>query len=247
MTIVRPQRRFTRYPVQLPLLYNPEDVAATRVGPGWTRELSPGGACLELGERLQCQGILHVKLRTAHGPIETEAQVVWTGEPTSPTDGIPHGVVFSQLSPEDARILHSQLPPVFQGTHPRVRLPVDLGVSCRPKRSRREPLQGRVGNISRGGMLLYFEEAVGPGTEVETTLQTVTGPIRVDARIIWANLPGSPQPIFPPPAYAIAGEIVWVDLPARSTPEQPILHGVQFTSLDWSVSLRLGHLLAEQA
>jgi hypothetical protein len=101
--------------------------------------------------------------------------------------------------------------------------------------------------MSRGGMLLYFEEAVGPGTEVETTLQIATGPIRVDGRIIWADLPSSPQPIFPPPAYAIAGEIVWIDLPARSTPEQPILHGVQFTSLDWSVSLRLGHFLAEQA
>ncbi len=247
MTILSPQRRFTRYPVQLPLLYNPKDVAATRVGPGWTRELSPGGACLELGERLQRQGILHVRLRTANGPIETEARVIWTGEPTSTAGGIPHGVVFPQLSPEDAQLLHSQLPPVFQGTHPRVRLPVDLGVSCRPKRSHREPLQGRVGNMSRGGMLLYFEEAVGPGTEVEATLQLATGPIRIDGRIIWADLPGSPQPIFPPPAYAIGGEIVWIDLPARSTPDQPILHGVQFTSLDWSVSLQLGHFLAEQA
>jgi len=246
MTIVQAYRRFTRYPVQLPLLYNPEDGAVPRVGPGWTRELSPVGACLELGERLQCQGILHLKLRTAHGPIETQAQVIWTGEPTSPTGGIPHGVVFSQLSREGAQILHFQLPPVFQGTFPRVRLPVDLGVSCLPKRSRREPLQGRVGNISRGGMLLYFEEAVGIGTEVETTLHTASGPIRADGRIIWADLPGSTQPLFTPPAYAIAGEIVWVDLPARSTPDRPILHGVQFTSLDWSISLRLGHLLAQQ-
>lgn len=247
MTIVWSPRIFTRYPVQLPLLYNPEDAAANRVGAGWTRELSPGGACLELGERLPSQGILHLKLRTARGPIETEAQVIWVGEPTSPTDGIPHGVVFRELAPEDLRTLHSQLPPVFQGTYPRVRLPVDLGVTCGTKRSRREPLQGRVGNMSRGGMLLYFEEAVAPGTEVAITLQTRNGPIRVDGRIIWADLPGSPQPIFPPPAYAIAGEIVWVDLPARSTPDQPILHGVQFSSLDWPVSLRLGHVLAEQA
>ena len=247
MTIVRPDRSSTRYPVQLPLLYDTEDEAARRVGTGWTRELSPEGGCLELGERLKCQGILRLKLRTAHGPIETDAQVIWTGEPTSPADGIPHGVIFPQLSPEGARILLSQLPPVFQGTSPKVRLPVDLGVRCRPKRSHREPLQGRVGNISRGGMLLYFEEAVAVGTEVETTLQTATGPIPVDGRIIWANLPGSPQPLFPPPAYAIAGEIVWIDLPARSTPERPILHGVQFTSLDWSVSLRLGRLLAQQA
>jgi hypothetical protein len=247
ITIVWPHRRFTRYPVQLPLLYNPEDPKTNRVEPGWTRELSPGGACLELGERLQSAGILHVKLRTAHSPFETEAQVIWAGEPTSPADGIPHGVVFRQLAPEDVRTLHSQLPPVFQGTYPRVRLPVDLGVTCRPKRSRREPLQGRVGNMSRGGMLLYFGEGAAAGTEVETTIQTRTGPIRVDGRIIWADLRGSPQPIFPPPAYATAGDIAWIDLPARSTPDQPILHGVQFTSLDWPVSLRLGHFLAEQA
>jgi hypothetical protein len=101
--------------------------------------------------------------------------------------------------------------------------------------------------MSRGGMMMYFEESVAAGTEVETTLQTRTGPIRVDGRIIWANLPGSSQPILPPPAYAIAGDIAWIDLPARSTPGHPILHGVQFTGLDWPVSRRLGHVLAEQA
>ena len=247
MAFEQPHRKFARYPAQLPLIYDPEDEAAHRVGPGWTRELSPEGACLELGERLKCRETLHLKLRTTHGSIETDAKVIWVGEPASPTDGIPHGVIFSQLSPEDTRILLSQLPPVFQGTFPKVRLPVNLGARCRPKRSHREPLLGHVGNMSRGGMLLYSEEAMAIGTEVETILQTATGPIPVDGKIIWANLPGSPQPLFPPPAYAIAGEIVWVDLPARSTPDRPILHGVQFTGLAWSVSLQLGRLLAQQA
>jgi hypothetical protein len=247
MTSVWPDSRVTRYPVQLPLLYHLKDAAATETRPGWTRELSAGDACLELGERLQVHKNLHLKLRTAQGLIHAEAQVIWTGEPISPTDGIPHGVVFRQLAPDDVRTLHAQLPPAFQGTYPIVRLPVDLGVTCRSKGSSREPLKGRAGNMSRGGILLYLEEAVAPGTEVEASLQTSIGPIGVEGKIIWASLPGCPQPLFPPPAYAIAGDIAWVDLPARSTPEQPILHGVQFTNLAWSVSLRLGHILVEQA
>ena len=41
------QRRFPRYVVHLSLLYEVTGLAESRVGVGWTLELSEGGACVD--------------------------------------------------------------------------------------------------------------------------------------------------------------------------------------------------------
>lgn len=48
-------RRFPRYPIQLPVLYKLKG-PALQTGVGWTRNLSEGGAWLELAERLPPPG-----------------------------------------------------------------------------------------------------------------------------------------------------------------------------------------------
>jgi len=102
-------------------------------------------------------------------------------------------------------------------------LPVDLPVKCQPMNPPGTTLQGRTGDMSRGGLLLLLPEALCPGTTLETTLHTATGPL------------------------SVAGVIVWAEPPERRTFGRAIRHGMQFTSLDWSISLYLGLLLAEHS
>ena len=47
------QRHFPRYPIVVAALYTLEGPPPESTGAGWTRNLSEGGACLELTERLE--------------------------------------------------------------------------------------------------------------------------------------------------------------------------------------------------
>jgi hypothetical protein len=224
MLEVAPQRKFPRYPIQLPLLYKPAlpDLNG-KIGAGWTRNLSERGACIELAERLPSEAIVNLRLRTDRGPIQTNAQVVWTGERTPPSGGIPHGMSFTLISPVQSQALRDLLLPLSLAPHAGVRMPVDLPVRCLPTNPPGATLQGRTGDMSRGGLLLLLPDALAPGTTLEATLHTATGPL------------------------SVAGVIVWVEPPERRTFGRSIRHGMQFTSLDWSISLYLGLLLAELA
>ena len=96
----RPEhRQFRRYPIQLPLLHTPKGPTPAQPGVGWTRNLSEGGACVELAERLQSRLPLLVCLRTERGIIEAEAEVAWAEKPPLATGGILHGVAFTQSRP----------------------------------------------------------------------------------------------------------------------------------------------------
>ncbi len=213
-------RRFPRYPIQLPVLYKLKGPTANKVGAGWTRDLSEGGACIELGERLRPQVSLTMRLQTDRGAIEVEAEVVWVGESTPPSGAIPHGVIFTQISQDHAQALRDLLLPLSMAPHAGVRVPVTLQVTCQPTSHNGPPLQGMAENMSRGGMLLCLSEALAPGTCLEITFHTATAPLRV------------------------RGEIAWVEPPERRTPGTPIRQGVRFAALDWTVSLHLGLLLA---
>ncbi|MEK6716642.1 MAG: hypothetical protein AAB253_06100 [candidate division NC10 bacterium] len=58
------QRRFIRYTIVLPILHTMNGSAPARSGVGWTCNLSEGGACLELAERLKPSTPLSLLLRT---------------------------------------------------------------------------------------------------------------------------------------------------------------------------------------
>jgi len=73
-----PKRRFTRYPIVLPLLHRSKGPAASTAGVGWTFDLSGGGAGVRLAQRIRPQDSLHVHFQTDCGPIEGEAQVAFT-------------------------------------------------------------------------------------------------------------------------------------------------------------------------
>ncbi len=70
------RQRRPRHPIQLPLLYRSKGPAPTRAGVGWTRNLSEGGACVELAESLHLSTPLQVLFQTDRSSIEVEARVV---------------------------------------------------------------------------------------------------------------------------------------------------------------------------
>jgi len=187
---------------------------------GWTRNVSEEGACLELADRLRTKAPVRVRLQTDQGAIELEAQVVWTGEPSTPAGGIPHGVAFIKIAPDQRQALRGLLVPKGPIRHAGVRLPLDLPVTCRRKDQEGPPFQGRTGNISRGGLFLRLPRALRPGTPLEITLRTAEDLLTVQ------------------------GTIVWVDPPERRNPGGPIRHGFRFTALDQSFCQALGLLLA---
>lgn len=215
------RRQFGRYLIVLPILHKPGDPAAGTVGVGWTRNVGEGGTCVDLAERLQPQTPLRVRLQTEQGVIEVEAHVVWTGEPPPGGGAIHHGLAFAPISPEQHQALQELLLTKGEKRQAGVRLPLDLSVTCQLKGTGGAPIEGRTGNMSRGGMLLHLSEPVPADTVLALTLHTSHGPLTAE------------------------GEVVWVEPPERRKPGEPIRHGLRFTVLGWSTSLSLGIFLVE--
>ncbi len=214
------EREFRRYPIQIPLLHRALAPASIRPGVGWTRNLSEGGACLELAERLRPPMSVHVRLRTERRAIGLEAQVVWAGEPGVAGGGVLHGVAFTRITPGERQDVRDLFPSEGRVAQTAVRLPLEVSVTYQRKGRAGPPHPGWTGNASRGGLLLRLPQIVQPGTELELTLHTATGDLTAE------------------------GAIVWVESPERQSRGEVIRHGLRFTSLGWSNSLSLGYLLA---
>ncbi len=214
-------RRFVRYPIELPLLYRIQGMAPRRVGAGWTRNLSEGGAGVELGDRLSPGTPLIVRFQTDQGPLEFTAAVVWVGSPNQAGSGVPHGLAFTEGDPKARQALQDLLLPLSMAPHGGLRLPIEIPAACLPKNPPGPLVQGRTGNISREGLLLLLPEAMPKGTVLAVTFQSPQGPLGVE------------------------GVVVWVDPPDRRAPGGPVRHGVHLTSLGWSTAVALGLLLAK--
>jgi len=202
------QQRYLRYPIQLPLLYKPTGPTPVRAGMGWTHNLSKAGACVELAERLQPGMPLELLLQTAHGSIEVEAQVVWTGEPAPAGGGIFHGMVFTRVAPAQEQILGDLLrTSEAHVRHAGVRLTSEIAVTCQRKGEAGPPLHGSTGDLSRAGLLLRLPEAIPPGTALEVTLHIAGERLTAE------------------------GTVVWVDPPEARRRREPIRHGFRFATL----------------
>jgi hypothetical protein len=216
-------RQFPRYLIQLPLLHKAIAPASVKAGVGWTRNLSEGGVCVELSERLQPQTALHLLLRTGRGAIELEGQVAWAGEPSGAGGGVLHGLTFVRIAPDQLQALRNLIVSQGRVRFAGVRLPLQLPVTCLRKGGAGPPLAGSTGDISRSGLLLLLPEVLPPGSALDITLHTPNGPLEAEGEVVWAEPPGGRA----------------VGLPFR--------HGFRFTSLGWATSLSLGLFLAEAA
>jgi hypothetical protein len=209
--------RLTRYNIVLPLLCTTQTPSKSGAQVGWTCNLGESGTCLALPKRLPLNQPLRLCFQTNGGPLKAEGRLVWVGQ--SGFDLIRHGVAFTRIAPEHQRTLREVL--LSQG-HVRpagVRLSVALPVTCRSRGQAHLSVQGRVGDISRGGLLLYLPQVQPTGMELVVTLNTPAGPL------------------------ALGGTVVWVEAAKRRPSRESIRHGLQFTVLDAAIELALARLL----
>jgi hypothetical protein len=175
---------------------------------------------VELAERFEPQTVLRVRLQTDRGPIDMEARIAWIAAPAPSGPENYHGLTITQIAPDQLQALRDLLLPLSMVVHAGMRLGFTVAVICRSKSSAGPLLKGQTGEVSRGGLLLRLPQTIPPGTVLEVTLQTDSGPLSLEGTIVWAQ----------PSEVRISGEL--------------IDHGLRFTSSPWSVSLALGFLLA---
>lgn len=216
-------RTLGRFRIHLPVVHRASLQAGTPVGVGWTRDLSETGVCVELSQRLRPRQSVRIHLQTDGGPIEIEGTVAWSGDALAAGGGIPHGLEFAEVAPDQLRALRTLLQHMGHARQAGIRLPLEVAVTCHPHDGSGRPLEGTSGDISQGGMLLRLKGRVAPGTSLTVTLRTPGGALSAEGVVIWAD-PRDPQ----------VGE----DL---------IRHGIRFTALGWSTPLSLGLVLAEPA
>lgn len=216
------QRRHPRYPVVLSIVYRLKGSGPASAGMGRTRNVSEGGACLELPEALPPATPLSVGLPTEQRELRMEAEVVWVGWPGPPGGGVLHGVAFIEVTSEQHQTLWGLVNRTGQRCAAAVRVPVRLAVLCRPQGDAGPPLQGETGDLSRGGLSVRLAHRLPVATAVELTLPTPRGPRTVEASVVW---------LAPPEAQR---------------PGEPIWHGLRFRDPGVADELTLG-LLASPA
>lgn len=214
-------RRFTRFPIAFPLRHRVEGHPAVDPEEGWTRDLSGGGACVELAESVRPETSVRLVVRTDRGAIDATSRVIWSGEPSRSGGCVRHGVAFTQLAPDQLETLRSLLLSLRPWRHTRGRVPVDLAVTCQVTHPPGPSLRGRVANVSREGLSLRLPVALLPFTDLEVTLASPTSP------------------------FTLAGTVAWVESREMRKSSSAIQHGVRFTRLDWATSLALARFLAD--
>jgi hypothetical protein len=214
------RRKHARYPIVVPILYGPGGCESILAGAGWTRDLSEGGACLELPDRLEVSALTRLFLRTDQGGIATKGQVIWTEGPLQ-AGGILHGLVFTQMVSAQHQALRDLLLRKRMVWQAVVRIPMELSVTYQLRGQPRSLHQGQTENVSRRGLLLRLPLVYSPGTLLEVTLHTPHGPLPAE------------------------GTIVRVEPLEAQTPGEPIRHGYHFTDISHATQMTLGRVLAE--
>lgn len=214
------QRRYPRYLVHLPFLYRANLPGSKAFEMGWTFDLSEQGACVELAQRFPPATSMRLNLQTDRRTIEVDAEVAWAGTPALP-GGILHGVILNHIAPEHRQALRDLLPATGPVATTGLRLHLDLPITCHLNGQGAPCFEGRTGDVSREGLLIFLPVALAQDTELEITLHTSAEPLRMPGKIVWARSAET------------------------AAPGEPIAHGFRFTSLRWCTPLILATLLGK--
>ncbi|MFQ5881156.1 MAG: PilZ domain-containing protein [Candidatus Methylomirabilales bacterium] len=180
------KQRFPRYAIQVPVLFRRLDQEGpAQAGIGWTLDLSEGGACLELQVELPVGCLLGLVIFANPETVEAEARVVLVEGRLKET--FVHGVEFLQLPPAQYDALLKALPQEKTLRQKTIRLPITLPAYCKPIRTNTPSLEGWTGDISRTGVMVFLPQVLSPNTEVEITLQTAQGQLRLPTQVRWAD------------------------------------------------------------
>lgn len=182
-----PQRRHARYALTLTAIYRvhaPSGEALPHPRPGETADVSEGGACLLLPERLAPTTPLDLMLRGEVAHYVFRATVVWAGEGAAP---IAHGVRLEALAHPDQlaweRLLFEQQQ---RGSERAGRLVVDLPAHCLVGGTA-TPLPGDVQNLGAGGLMIRLPELLPVGAEVTVTIRSPLQALTLPGRVAWAQ------------------------------------------------------------
>lgn len=215
------RRRFPRFEIHIPFVYTACAPVFAASGVGWTRSMSQGGATVELSDRLRPRTPVGLRLKAGQGIVEAEAEVIWSGGRAREGGGLIHGLSFTLIAPDHLKVLQETFRPLAIMRHAGVRLSLEVPITCHPKTSAGPALQGRTGNVNRGGLFLRLPRLLPPGTLLDVTLHASKEPLTVE------------------------GAVVWVEPPEIWTPGESIGHGFQFHAPSWSTLSYLGLLLVE--
>jgi hypothetical protein len=109
------KRRFGRLPVSIPTIVRAPQFGEAKLY-GTARHIGAGGMMVELRVEVVRGSFMGIVLETRHGPVEVEAEVVWT----SVTEGVVrHGLAFRAPKGDDF------IADLFIGGNP-------FGEMCRP-------------------------------------------------------------------------------------------------------------------
>jgi len=216
------RRKHLRHPLVLSIVYQRADFGETERGVGWTRNLSQGGACLELPDPLPEATPLRVALQTDQGSLWMEAEVIWAGRAEDAAEGVPHGIAFVKVTAEQAQALGGLVDRLGQLKDVAVRVPLRRAVACQLAGTPEPPLLGLTGDVSRYGLSVSLPQRLPEASDVEVTLPTPEGQLTVRAKVTWVDA-------------------------KEGNPGERVRHGLEFTRLEWTDELTLGLLLAEGA
>lgn len=157
---------------------------ACPTGAGWTEDLGERGACLKLPCALHLGWRLGLVIFAEPEVVEAEAVVVWV-RAGGQRSFYYHGVEFLHLTPAYYGSLLKALPEK-KSLQRRIaqRFPLALPVSCRVGRGDAALLEGRTGNISRSGAMIFLPQRIPPRTRIELTLYAPQ-PDRIRGRVRW--------------------------------------------------------------
>ena len=188
-----------RFLVALPASVRVADHAvpgAQRVLTAVTANVSDGGMALDLQEALAPWTPVEVQVEAAGGTLMLEAIVLWHENPSHPrgSSTIRHGLMLSQVPPGARQGLEGLLKGLghlTSSTRRHIRFPVDARVVCGLEGRGGPPMEGRVENISCGGLGLLLPERLPAGTGLEVEVLTRGEDLRMAGRVAWS----SPLPV----------------------------------------------------
>jgi hypothetical protein len=183
---VRP--RSPRYRVTLPVDYHAlaQEGRVFRIGAGQTRDLSETGACLELPDRLSLGTALSLVLHMESDRLTVQATVVWVERTRLPAGGTLHGVIFSQITPEQRQGLQALL---RRNRAVRSRAAVEPPVPIQT----RALMPLRLLDLSLSGACIEHLARLWPGSSCVLDFPPPLGPLALTAQVVRSAVVGVEQ------------------------------------------------------
>lgn len=176
-------RQHCRFALRMPVLCGNPAVSSRQTF-GGTQNVSRGGLLLEVSEPLIPGTRTSLLLVTGERNARAEAMVVWMAESTPCRMGMRFTTWFGTDRLSWERLLAFQAGPTPRAS---VRFPISFDITCRVPPDVRVP--GRVKNISDGGLMVAFDQALPPRARVHVAVPPWIRlfPVEAEMEVMWVG------------------------------------------------------------